>query len=167
TPIPAKFLLEESSRCKTCKTHFNPNKEVKTIKCVLMRAFHAEEKELEVQVCQECLKSRLNRHYLPYIGPDLSEFGVFNWSNKILFEHRLLDHYTLFVAKLPATFSGFAAIVSQYYIDSGSVEPFPCATTFIAAWFSFRKLQDITTGQCPSCGLSPEIAVFDGTSLAY
>ncbi|KAL7281257.1 LOW QUALITY PROTEIN: hypothetical protein ACG7TL_004565 [Trametes sanguinea] len=99
--------------------------------------------------------------------PDLGSTGIFNWNNRILFTHELLNAYTNTFTASETPFSAFCLTVRRQYEDKDPKMKFCSDETFVRAWFAFVQLQDFgNTMVCPTCGPSPAIVIADGVTLA-
>jgi hypothetical protein len=74
-----------------------------------------------------------------YIGPNLQEYGLFNYNNSILVSHKLLDEYTVSFASSETPFTAFVTVLSHRYTVSGTV--FMGEDLFQSIWFSYVSLQ--------------------------
>jgi hypothetical protein len=121
-------------------------------------------KRIEVSYCVRCPKKR------GFLGPDLSDFGIFNWDNSIAFSHDILNEYTIRYTHSETPFRAFCeALVCSYERIRGN-NSFVDPRTFQNAWFAFISLQKLTTVRpfsCTACGESPELVIADGVSLSF
>ncbi|RDB17535.1 hypothetical protein Hypma_001242 [Hypsizygus marmoreus] len=116
---------------------------------------------LEVIPCPAC------RHWRRLLGPDLSNLGVFNWNNSLLFTHELLNAFTNAFTASETPFSAFCLTVRRCYEDHSSTMSFCSDETFVRAWFAFVRLQELDSKmECPTCGPCPSLVIADGVSLA-
>ncbi|KAL7279771.1 hypothetical protein ACG7TL_006178 [Trametes sanguinea] len=100
-------------------------------------------------------------------GPDLGPTGVFNWNNRFLFTHELLNAYTNTFTASETPFSAFCLTMRRQYEDKDAKMKFCSDETFVRAWFAFVQLQDLGNSMtCPTCGPSPSIVIADGVTLA-
>ncbi|KAJ7838624.1 hypothetical protein B0H14DRAFT_2588463 [Mycena olivaceomarginata] len=114
-----------------------------------------------------CSNPRCNHRY---IGPDGRDLGIFNYNNRKLFTHDLLDEYTSAYTSSETPFSAWVTVLNRRYeLHSGQSEhPFVTAEVFRAVWFSFVGLQYLDGSMmCPQCGPSPENTIWDGVTLAF
>lgn len=95
--------------------------------------------------------------------------GLFNWNNRLLFTHQLLDEYTIAFTSSETPFVAWVSVISQWYQSCN-----PTSTIFISkkifhtAWFSYSSLLQLEGDMiCPDCGPSPEAVIFDGVSLSF
>ena len=120
----------------------------------------AKSSKIEVQGCKSCNRRR--------IGPDCRDFGLFNWNNRIIFTHDLLDEYTSAFTSSETPFTAWVTVVSRRYTNYSSAHPFVTEYMFRTAWFAYAKLQGFTNDMaCPTCGPSPENTIWDGVTLAF
>jgi hypothetical protein len=92
--------------------------------------------------------------------------GIFNYNNRALFTHEILDEYTAAFTTSETPFSAWLLVVSRRYsLRNGS---FCSAELFQSAWFAYVKLQYLDGDMmCPKCGPSPENTIWDGVTLAF
>ncbi|KAJ7212387.1 hypothetical protein B0H12DRAFT_1033226, partial [Mycena haematopus] len=162
TQAPQLLSLDLDSCCPCSEVNrqrFRP-RDLGTIKsnvCTIYGLSQAFTSTIELQTCVR--KRR-------FIGPDCISFGIFNYNNKALFTHEILDEYTAAFTTSETPFSAWVLVVSRRY--SVRNELFCSAETFRAAWFSYVQLQyfggDMT---CPKCGPSAENTIWDGVTLAF
>ncbi|KAK7030574.1 hypothetical protein R3P38DRAFT_3511249, partial [Favolaschia claudopus] len=113
--------------------------------------------KLELQLCR-CKKR--------YIGPDCLSLGLFNYNNKILFTHKILDEYTSVFTTSETPFHAWVSVVSRRYSLRNSV--FCSVDIFRSAWFAYARLLPLEDDmQCPRCGTSPDNTIWDGVTLAF
>ncbi|KAK7043581.1 hypothetical protein VNI00_008192 [Paramarasmius palmivorus] len=127
---------------------------------ILFHTAFSSEVVVEVVPCPRC------RHARRHIGPDLSEFGIFNWNNTMLFTHDLLNEYTSTYTASETPFSAFCLTRRRAYEEQSASMKFCSNETFVRVWFSFVKLQALDSGMaCSTCGDQPDIVIADGISL--
>ena len=119
--------------------------------------------QIELKLCPSCPRT-LHR----FIGPETRDVGIFNFNNRILFTHDLLDEYTSAYTSSETPFVGWVATVSRRYMNHTSVRPFVTEKMFRNVWFSYVQLQHLETVlQCPTCGPMPQDTIWDGVTLAF
>lgn len=103
------------------------------------------------------------------IGPDCRELGVFNYNNRMLFTHDLLDDYTSSYTSSETPFAAWVAGVARRYRDVYmSLDEFPHEDHFRNAWFAYVNLQLLENDMtCTMCGPTPEDTIWDGVKLAF
>ncbi|KAK7687207.1 hypothetical protein QCA50_009712 [Cerrena zonata] len=110
------------------------------------------------------------KHSRRAIGPDLSEYGLFNWNNTMVFSHELLTAYLNMYTASETPFSAFCLTVRRWYEDNSAINShltFCSDETFVRVWFAFIQLLDIDSKMvCPQCGPNPDIIIVDGVSLS-
>ncbi|KAK7685317.1 hypothetical protein QCA50_011680 [Cerrena zonata] len=107
------------------------------------------------------------KHARRLIGPDLSECGLFNWNNTMIFSHQLLNAYINMYTASETPFSAFCLNVRRWYQDSGTNTSFCSDETFVRVWFAYVRLLDIDSKMtCPKCGPNPDVIIVDGVSLS-
>ncbi|KAJ2936235.1 hypothetical protein H1R20_g856, partial [Candolleomyces eurysporus] len=101
-----------------------------------------------------------------FIGPDLREYGLFNYNNTILVSHELLDEYTMSFVSSKTPFTAFVSVLSHRYTVSGAT--FMGEDLFRSIWFSYASLQALENDfRCTRCGPYPEAVIWDGITLAF
>ncbi|KAJ6477493.1 hypothetical protein DFH09DRAFT_951952 [Mycena vulgaris] len=101
-----------------------------------------------------------------FIGPDCVSQGIFNYNNKVLFTHEILDEYTSAFTTSETPFSAWGLVLSRRYGLRGGV--FCSTDTFRSAWFAYARLLQLDGDMlCPKCGPSPETTIWDGVTLAF
>jgi hypothetical protein len=160
--LPASIELDEESTCCCTRPRrcFDPVQPKQRLACIIYGLAMANAGTIEVQACKSC-----NRRW---IGPDCRSFGLFNWNNRIIFTHDLLDEYTSAFTSSETPFTAWVTVVSHRYTNYCSAHPFVSEYLFRAAWFAYAKLQGFTNDMsCPTCGPSPENTIWDGITLAF
>ncbi|KAI8828571.1 hypothetical protein BC829DRAFT_357397, partial [Chytridium lagenaria] len=112
-----------------------------------------------------------------FIGPDLSTIGIFNKNNASLFSHRMMDMMTELMTNTEFSFSVFIKLRETCYYEFALGKPHihpPSVRIFTAAWFAYRKLQNLSRQsgvldiQCPFCSEKGyELVACDGISIGY
>ncbi|KAJ7656999.1 hypothetical protein DFH06DRAFT_1132194 [Mycena polygramma] len=101
-----------------------------------------------------------------FIGPDCASFGIFNYNNKALFTHEILDEYIAAFTTSETPFSAWILVVSRRYALRGT--SFCSSDTFRSAWFAYAKLLYLEGDMCcQKCGPCPENTIWDGVTLAF
>ncbi|KAJ7693704.1 hypothetical protein B0H17DRAFT_932671 [Mycena rosella] len=155
-------LIQTSSCCCSNPRHFYaPELPLKRQACVIYGLYQFWEAEIEVQNCSRCT------HRL--VGPDCRELGFFNYNNRKLFSHDLLDEYTSAYTSSETPFSAWVSVLSRRYdIHSSGGQKFVTADMFRAVWFSYVQLMHLEGDMsCPRCGPNPENTIWDGVTLAF
>jgi CxC4 like cysteine cluster associated with KDZ transposases len=131
--------------------------------CIIYTLMGAHCTEIELQSCLVC-PCTLRQ----FIGPETRDLGLFNFNNRILFTHDLLDKYTSAYTSSETPFVGWVATVSHQYMNHHSVRPFITEKMFRSVWFSYIRLQHLDMNlQCPTCGPIPQDTIWDGVTLAF
>ena len=120
--------------------------------------------EIERQICPSgCSGGRYR-----FIGPDCSKNGLFNYNNRILFTHDLLNDYTLCYTTSETPFTAWVTVMQTRYGQFSPGATFVSEEIFRTAWFSFASLQSFGEEmQCPVCGPEPSVVIFDGVTIAF
>ena len=102
------------------------------------------------------------------IGPDLGEYGILNWNNKMGFSHQLLNAYTSQFTRSETPFNAFYHSIQDEYLNAHSSVEFCDDETFEYAWFAFIRLQEIESSmECSICGPNPKVVIADGISVSF
>ncbi|KIJ31609.1 hypothetical protein M422DRAFT_53298 [Sphaerobolus stellatus SS14] len=116
----------------------------------------------------ELVRCNVCNHRMRFYGPDLGNYGIFNWNNSFGFTHELLNQYTNVFTTAENPLSAFVTATCRLYLSSDSPVPFGATETFTCVWFSFIDLQKLESEmRCPTCGPHPEIVIADGVSIGY
>jgi hypothetical protein len=145
------------------RTVYSPLRSSERHLCIIYTLTGAHCTEIELQSCPVCPRT-LRR----FIGPETRDLGLFNFNNRILFTHDLLDEYTSAYTSSETPFVGWVATVSRRYMNHHSVRPFVTEKMFRSVWFSYIRLQHLDMNlQCPTCGPIPQDTIWDGVTLAF
>lgn len=121
------------------------------------------ETQIELKPCGACPGGRYRS-----AGPDARNLGIFNYNNRILFTHDLLDDYTLAFTSSETPFAAWVGVVHRRYARFLPGRAFVKPEVFRAAWFAYAALQSLEADlQCPDCGPYPEDTIWDGVTLAF
>lgn len=160
---PIKISLDEHSRC-TCGSHSIPHIPTTWSPCKVYTLSEVFNCQIETQVCP----NGCSRGGYRFIGPDCSRIGLFNYNNRILFAHDLLNDYTLCYTTSETPFTAWVTVTQTRYIQYCLEAMFVSEEVFRAAWFTFASLQCFGDEmQCPGCGPEPSAVIFDGVSIAF
>lgn len=118
---------------------------------------------LELQSCSTCAVERRR-----FIGPDCREIGIFNYNNRALFTHDLLDEYTSTYTSSETPFTAWVGVTARRYVGQQSAVEFVSEQVFRAVWFAYVKLQALDNDMvCQKCGETPEDTIWDGVTLSF
>jgi hypothetical protein len=160
--FPDAFMLDGSSRCSCGNSDYEATKPTTAGRFVLYTSTTALQLLVETVYCFECS----NTHGM--IGPDLSNYGVLNWNNKVGFSHQLLNQYTSHLTHSETPFNAFYRTIQDEYLSNESPVTFCDDNIFEYAWFAFIRLQEIqSTMQCSLCGPHPKVVIADGISVSF
>lgn len=160
--LPPLLLLGNDPRCR-CKNSPKLSAPVKEIDCTVYGLHFALQRRIQVQACSKCPPSSRQ-----YAGPDLREYGVFNFNNTRLYRHELFDHFTNLLTAVETPFSAFRTIVERDYKVYKSPIPFVDNNAFRTAWYSFTRVQDLGVSfQCSQCGENPDVIILDGVTAGF
>jgi hypothetical protein len=102
------------------------------------------------------------------IGPDLGNYGILNWNNKMGFTHQLLNQYTSLLTHSETPFNAYYHTVEDEYLNNQSPVDFCDDETFEHAWFMFIRLQQIQSSmRCSECGDNPKVIIADDVSISF
>ncbi|KAJ7211778.1 hypothetical protein B0H12DRAFT_1033424, partial [Mycena haematopus] len=163
-PGTIHLTVTSSCCCLEPRRLFNPTRPVVQMQCMVYGLFRAWNTTIELQACSN------NGCHHRFIGPDAREHGIFNYNNRKLFSHDLLDEYTSAYTSSETPFSAWVSVVSRRYKlhSGGTAHPFVTAEVFRGVWFAYVKLQHLEGSMmCPRCGPSPENTIWDGVTLAF
>ncbi|KAF6742531.1 hypothetical protein DFP72DRAFT_1105781, partial [Ephemerocybe angulata] len=163
-PASAPLLkLDQYSSCPCTpgRTYYDRDLEVIEKDCKIYTLLQVVHARIQVQKCPSSPASRRRS-----IGPDLREMGIFNYNNSILVSHELLDEYTMTYAASETPFTAYVTVVSQRYVNSGSV--FMGEDLFRSVWFAYATIQAFDNDfSCIRCGEYPDTTIWDGITLAF
>lgn len=135
----------------------------KIITCTLYTLTHAFKRQIKVLPCSVC-RPELQR----YAGPDLGDLGIFNYNNRSLYTHQLMNEYTSRYTTAETPFHAFTTAMRHTYLDCGSDIPFAHANTFRRAYFAFSRLQNLLDSfYCEQCGDEPDVVIADGCTAGF
>ena len=155
--IPSRITLDADGRVFAA---LHPDNETVFLPCKVYGLTAVHTCEIELQPCNAC-----PRAYRRYVGPDGRENGIFNWNNRLLFIHDLLDDFT----SSETPFTAWISVVRRRYVRYASPEPFVRRDdVFLAAWFAYSNVQAMEGDMsCPACGPTPDNVIWDGVSLSF
>lgn len=131
--------------------------------CIIFTLTESCTGNIQLQPCSRCDGVRRRT-----VGPDCRGLGLFNYNNRILITHELLDEYTSAYTSSETPFAAWVSTVCRRYMARGSAEKFLTEEMFRAIWFSYIRLQIFENDmQCTSCGPTPETTIWDGVTLAF
>ena len=161
---PLKISLDEYSRCSGCGAQPSGTLPTSWDACKIYTLQEAFTCEIERQICPTgCSGGRYR-----FIGPDCSKIGLFNYNNRLLFTHDLLNDYTLCYTTSETPFTAWVTVTQTRYDQFSPGATFVSEEIFRAAWFSFTPLQCFGLEmQCPVCGPEPPVVIFDGVTVAF
>ena len=119
-------------------------------------------RKIETTYCMVC------RNTKGRVGPDLGEFGIFNWNNRIAFSHELMNEYTSRFTTSMTPFFSFRQTIINRYMSQGSPRAFVSLYVFTSAYFGFVHIQRLETEmKCLHCKDEPPIVIADGVSISF
>ncbi|KAF8881979.1 hypothetical protein BD779DRAFT_1397130, partial [Infundibulicybe gibba] len=166
TPLhepPALIRLTETSTCccSIPRCYYASSAPIRQRPCIIYGMTRSLSSSVEIQACQLC-KHR-------FIGPDCGqELGIFNFNNRIMFTHDVLDDYTNNYTTSETPFSAWVSTTTRRYTIYESGRPFVSEKIFRSVWFAYVKLQYFGKDMiCPTCGPCPDTTIWDGVTLAF
>ena len=160
--FPDVFLLDNSPRCSCGNSTYNSGAPVTTNPYVIYTPSTALQVAIQTVYCSECS----NTH--GRIGPDLANYGILNWNNKIGFTHQVLNQYTSHLTRSETPFNAFYGTIQDEYLCNESPVTFCVNEIFESAWLAFVRLQKIESNmQCSLCGPHPKVVIADGISVSF
>ena len=161
-PVPDIIPISDSASCSCSdvKNTYNPATPTSTRQCIVYDICKAYDRVIELQGCTVCRRRM--------VGPDCSNMRLFNYNNRILLTHDLLNDYTSAYTTSETPFTAWVTVVARRYESQRSEHKFLSEPMFRAAWFAFVQLQYLDGDmECPHCGPSPENTIWDGVTLAF
>jgi CxC4 like cysteine cluster associated with KDZ transposases len=160
--FPDIFLLDDSSRCACGNANYKAENPAMTSLYIVYTSTTALQLAIATVYCYECSNTRGR------IGPDLSNYGILNWNNKMGFSHQLLNQYTSHFTHSETPFNAFYRTILDEYLSNGSPVNFCDDDIFEYAWLAFVRLQKIQSNmQCSLCGPHPKVVIADGISVSF
>lgn len=158
-PKLIKLTEESTCCCQMERTIFQAGADITRRPCTVFTLTEAWECEIETQRCPSC-SYRL-------IGPDCRNIGLFNFNNRMLFTHELLDDYTSAYTTSETPFAAWVTGIGRRYIGRQSRD-FVKEKVFLAVWFSYINLVVLDGDMyCSQCGTTPKVTIWDGVTLAF
>jgi hypothetical protein len=159
--VPA-ILRHEQRRCR-CGAPPAANAPERSETCTIFTLTKAFKRTIVVTPCGRC-----NAELHQFAGPDLGSLGMFNYNNKQVFSHTLLNEYTARYSSSETPFNAFCTSVLRTYHDHGSSVDFVKGDRFRDAWFAFARIQDLGDSfRCDICGPNPEVVIADGVTAGF
>jgi hypothetical protein len=160
--IPSLIPLDimSSCCCSNVRTMYTPTVAFKEYPCTIYTLTEAHKSLIQLQRCSSC------SHRL--IGPDPRALHLFNFNNRILLTHELLDEYTSAYTSSETPFVAWVTVLSRRYQQRQSRRPFLSVDLFRTIWFAYVRLQHLESkDDCPECGPIPNDTIWDGITLAF
>ncbi|KAG6809429.1 hypothetical protein H0H92_000284 [Tricholoma furcatifolium] len=162
TPDPSAIPLENDARC-ACGAIQNTQTAIVVNTCRIYTILGCYDAEIEQRRCTQCSGGRHR-----FAGPDCCHLGLFNYNNRILFSHDLLDEYTMAYTSSETPFAAWVSIAARRYKVHQSQYPFVSETIFRAAWFGYARLLELDGDfKCSRCGPVPLEPIFDGVVVSF
>ncbi|KZV85421.1 hypothetical protein EXIGLDRAFT_586931, partial [Exidia glandulosa HHB12029] len=171
TALPPIIPLDNTAlprcRCGWTMTAQPDAAQIQTIDCIVYGVQNAVRRQIQVVPCTVCPPRFGN-----YAGPDLGTLGLYNYNNKRVIAHSLLNDYSNNFTKIATPFNGYVDVVSRRYTESEeSVDldlAFLSPDDFRAIWFGFARLQHNDVAfECVTCGRNPRVIIADGISAGF
>ncbi|KZV95692.1 hypothetical protein EXIGLDRAFT_563691, partial [Exidia glandulosa HHB12029] len=159
--IPERIQFDETARCR-CGSPGGPCDAI-VIQSTVYASTRATAIEIEVKPCSTCRPEQRM-----FAGPDLRALGLFNFNNKRIYTHELLNKFTNSITAHETPFHAFRTVIQRTYMESECRTSFVSDDAFRTAWFSFTRIQDLGDSfQCDVCGPNPEVVIFDGVTASF
>ena len=113
--LPDVFLFpfDGTARCSCGNRDYNAEQyPVSTGRYIVYGSTTAMELAIQTVYCPACS----NTH--GRIGPDLGNYGILNWNNKMGFTHQLLNHYTSLLTHSETPFNAYYHTVEDEYLNN-------------------------------------------------
>jgi len=161
--LPKVFPFDSTARCSCGNSNYNVEAHTMTpSRYIVYTSTTAIQLAVETVYCPACS----NTH--GRIGPDLSNYGILNWNNKVGFTHQLLNQYTSHLTHSETPFNAYYRTIQDEYLNNQSPIVFCDDETFEYAWFAFIRLQKIESDmRCSQCGDHPKVVIADGISVSF
>ncbi|KDR65237.1 hypothetical protein GALMADRAFT_50349, partial [Galerina marginata CBS 339.88] len=160
---PEVIPLGTASSCpcnSDSRSSYDPMVPTETRRCEVYGLTRMWACQIEVQKCSLCRRR--------FIGPDCQELGLFNWNNRVLLSHDLLDDYTSSFSASETPFVAWVAVLTRRYDTYQSPSPFLSEKRFRVIWFAYAALLALENDmRCSKCGPTPNITIWDGVTLAF
>ncbi|KAG6807586.1 hypothetical protein H0H92_007030 [Tricholoma furcatifolium] len=107
TVQPTVIRLEDDARCM-CGALQNRDNPLVTNTCQVYTILGCFDTKIELQRCSQCTGGRHR-----FVGPDCREIGLFNYNNRIILSHDLLDEYTMAYTSSETPFTAWSRLMSD------------------------------------------------------
>jgi hypothetical protein len=156
------FPVDGTARCSCGNSDYDGQHPINEGRFIVYGSPTAIELAIETVYCTSCS----NTH--GRLGPDLGNYSVLNWNNKIGFSHQLLNQYTSLLTHSETPFNAYYHTIEDEYLNNQSPVEFCDDETFEHAWFAFIRLQQIQSSmRCSQCGENPKVVIADGVSISF
>lgn len=160
--IPDRLPLGDDARCR-CGNQAVEGASIVTLEATVYGSSEAYKVEIELQKCIRCPAEAKQ-----FIGPDLRDLGIFNYNNRRLYTHELLNRFTNSISAHETPFYAFCTVISRSYVEAESAIDFVPDNAFRTAYFSFTRIQQLGDSfQCDICGPNPRVVIFDGVTAGF
>lgn len=159
-PLP----LTEGSSCAcpgATRSVFKASEDIEVGACRIYTMLGLHNAEIQTQRCPSCTGKKRR-----CIGPDLRQMGLFNYNNRVVVSHELLDEYTISFASSETPFTAFVALMDHRYMAANV--KFMGEDLFRDVWFSYVSIQAFEDDmRCSLCGPVPDTVIWDGVTVAF
>lgn len=94
--------------------------------------------------------------------------GLFNWNNRVLVAHSVLNDYICAFTTSETPFTAWVTCMSRRYLSQVNPQRFLDQKHFRDIWFFYAQLiQFGTDTTCPRCGPNPSAVIWDGISISF
>src|SRR5437762_9094037 len=112
--LPPVFTLDSSSHCSCGNSTYADDSMRMTNPFIVYTSTSALQHSIETVYCYAC--SNTHRR----IGPDLGNYCILDWNNKIGFSHQLLNLYTTQFTHSETQFNAFYLTIQDEYLSNES-----------------------------------------------
>lgn len=159
-PLPERIKLGSTARCRCGGGGAG---EIEEIEATIYGSTKAQAVTVEVQRCATC-----RPEVRQYAGPDPYSDGLFNYNNRRIYTHELLNKFTNSISAQETPFHAFCTVVRRSYVEAECEVEFVSDDAFRTAFFSFTRIQDLGDSfRCETCGDNPEVVIFDGVTAGF
>ena len=107
------FSVDGTARCSCGNTDYNvKNSSITTNRYIVFGSTTAMEFQMQTVYCTICA----NTH--GKLGPDLGNYGILNWNNKMGFTHQLLNRYTSCFTRSETSFNAYYYTIKNEYLNN-------------------------------------------------
>lgn len=162
TIVREPFRLDSDSQCSCGNAFSGVDHDITIDEFTVYTETTAVQCWIQTTYCGQCRNTRGR------IGPDLREYGILNWNNRIGYSHELMNNYTSAFTNSETPIVAFHKSVLDTYLSHQSPIPFPTYESFKNHWFGFISLQQLASSmKCSRCGPNPKVVIADGIAVSF